>query len=235
VFDPSDPVADYPLDRVSLIYRNTAIRTDAPGSLGHFARVHDRYISVNGNTVRYWPDPEDSSGVVEATLTGMANASFLSWARERGHVWVGGTSGRVVRYDYLNHVASSPVFCIGVTSGVTALFYSAKHNVFVSMHQVVLAFEMRVWARTPLPVSVSAPAASPAVAAGHASTLTVRVLGSDSDPCPNEAVTWALTGEGTLDRAVTETDDAGYATNRLVLPVGAAGPSVQIDVEVNIP
>lgn len=235
VSDPGDPVADYPMDRVTLLFQNTPIRTDAPGSLGHFVRVHDRYISVNGSTVRHWPDPEGSSGVVEATLTGMANASFLSWARERGHVWVGGTTGRVVRYDYINHVASSPVYRLALTTDIKALFYSAKHDVFVSMQQVGGTFEMCVWARTPLPASVSAPTASPAVAAGHASTLTVRVLGADSEPCPNEVVAWALTGEGALDLTATETDEDGYATNRLLLPLDAAGPSVQIDVEVTVP
>jgi hypothetical protein len=228
------PAPEWALDRVTHVY-GVPLSTNAPGDqLGPYAHVHDRYLRAIGASVQYTADAADTWHT-EATISGLANGAFLSWARERGHVWIGGSSGYVVCYDYINHVAASPIFRIGLTSGVVALFYSAKHDVFVSMHQVVLAFEMHVWARTPLPVSVSAPTASPAVAAGHASTLTVRVLGGDSDPCANEAVTWALTGEGALDRALTATDEDGYATNRLVLPVDAAGPSVQIDVGVTIP
>jgi hypothetical protein len=65
--------------------------------------------------------------------------------------------------------------------------------------------------------------------------LTTRVMGAHSDPCPNEVVAWALTGEGELESEFTATDAAGYAHNRLVLPVDAAGPSVQVDVELATP
>lgn len=234
VSDPGDPVPDYALGRVTRVYDTPAIRSNAPGSLGHFARVHDRYIDVNGSHVRYWPSPTGSDSP-EATLTGMSDASWLSWARERGHIWIGGSTGKVVRYDYVNKVASSPVYQLGITSGLVALFYSAKHDVFVSVRQVSTTFYTHVWARTPLPTSLSAPTASPTVAAGRAVTLTTRVLGAHSDPCPNEVVAWALTGEGDLESEFTATDADGYAHNRLVLPVDASGPSVQIDVELAVP
>jgi hypothetical protein len=229
------PASEWALDRVTHVY-GALLTTNAPGDqLGPYAHVHDRYLRTLGGRVDYTANAADTWHT-EATISGFANGAFLSWARERGHLWLAGTTGYVVRYDYINKVASSPVYRIGLSSALTGLFYSAKHDVFVSIHQIAGdARQMQVWARTPLPVSVSAPAATPAVAAGHASTLTVRVLGGDSDPCPHEAVAWALTGEGTLDRAVTATDENGYATNRLVLPVGATGPSVRIDVEVSVP
>lgn len=233
--DPGDPVSEYLMDRVMLIRRGDALNDDAPGSLGHYARVHDRYLSASGATVRAWTDPTASIGVVEATLTGMANGSFLSWARERGHVWIGGTTGRIVRYDYINHVASSPVYRIGVTTNVRAIFYSKKHDVFISMDGSGSTFNMNVWARSPVPASIAAPTASPAVATGRAVTLTTRVLDAEGLACQNEVVAWSLTGEGSLQATASETDEDGYATNRLTLPVTATGPSTQVTVEVATP
>lgn len=228
------PVTEWALDRVTHL-GTEVIATDAPGDiLAGYAHVHDRFIRPIAGGVQFSRTAADA-WATEAVLTGFSNGSFVSWARERGHVWLGGTAGHVVRYDYLNKVASSPVYRLGVTSGVIGLFYSPKHDVFVSVHQVSTTFQMRVWARTPLPASVSAPSASPAVAAGRASALSVRVLSADSEACPGEAVAWALTGAGTLAAAVTATDENGYATNRLVLPIGATGPSVRVDVEVTVP
>lgn len=228
------PASEWAFDRVTHV-AGDLLSTTAPGDLtANYAHVHDRYIRPVGGSVQFTLNAADSWHT-EATIGGFSNGHFISWSRERGRVWLGSTDGKVVLYDYVNEVAASPVYRIGVTSGVRALYYSAKHDVFVSVHDIGLTFETRVWARTPLPASLSAPVASPAVAAGHASTLTVRLLGADSEACPNEAVAWALTGEGSLDMAVTATDEDGYATNRLVLPVDAAGPSVQIDVGVTIP
>lgn len=226
------PASEWALDRITHV-AGALLTTTGPGEvLANYAHLHDRFIRPVGGSVQYTVDAADTWHT-EASIAGFDDGHFMSWSRERGRVWLGGTDGSIVLYDYLSHVAASPVYQIGLSC--RALHYSAKHDVFVSIHQVGLTCETRVWARTPLPASLSAPTASPVVAAGHASTLTVRVLGSNSEACPNEVVAWALTGEGSLDMAVTATDEDGYATNRLVLPVGAAGPSVQIDVGVTIP
>ena len=229
------PAVEWALDRITHV-TGEVLTTTAPGDLtANYAHLHDRFIRTVSGSVQYTLNAADSWHT-EATISGFSNGHFISWSRDRGRVWLGSTDGKIVLYDYVNLVAASPVYRIGVTSGVRGLFYSAKHDVFVSIHQVGSdPAETYVWARTPLPASISAPSASPAVAAGRASVLTVRVLGSNGEACPNEVVAWALTGEGALDLAVTATDEDGYATNRVVVPVDAAGPNVQIDVGVTVP
>lgn len=226
------PASEWALDRTAHI-AGALLSSTAPGDVsGNYAHVHDRFIKPVGGVVQQTDNAADT-WTTEATLTGFANGAFLSWARQRGRVWIGSTDGRLVLYDYVDKAAASPVYQIGIPA--MGLFYSAKHDVFVSMHSNGLQFETNVWARTALPTSISAPTASPAVSAGHASALSTRVLGAHSDACVNEAVAWTLTGEGELDAATTLTDEDGYATNRLVLPVDAAGPNVQVGVEVLIP
>jgi hypothetical protein len=228
------PANEWALDHVTHA-RGPLLSTTAPGDqLGAYAHLPDRFLALVGAQVRYTANAADTWHV-EATLAGFGDGAFFSWARERGHLWLGSTTGKIVRYDYVNHVASSPVYQIGVASA-QGLFYSAKHDVFVSVRNTGgVTYETFVWARTPLPASIAAPTASPSVAAGRVSTLTTRVLGADSEACPNEVVSWALTGEGELDAETSATDADGYATNRLVLPVDAAGPNVQVDVELATP
>jgi hypothetical protein len=223
---------EWALNRVTHVY-DTLLSATAPGDqLGPYAHVEDRYLIASGATVRYTANAADSWHV-EATLTGFSNGAWFSWAREKGHVWIGGSTGKVVRYNYITKAASSPVYTIGGT-GIIGLFYSAKHDVFVSVHSGSGVFQMRVWARTPVPASLSVPTSSPGVAAGRAVTLTTRAMGADSDPCPDEVITWSLTGEGELEVEHSRTDVDGYATNRLVLPVDAAGPNVQVDVALEV-
>ncbi len=229
------PATEWALDRVTHA-PGEVLTTTGPGDVSlNYAHLADRFIKPVGSRVDKTISAADA-WTTEVTFADFANGSFLSWARDRGFVWVGSTDGRIVLYDYVNKVAASPVYRIGLSSNVVGLFYSAKHDVFVAVHTPTgSVFDMYVWARTPLPASVSNPTAAPAVAAGRAVTLTTRVLGADSDPCPDEVVAWTLTGEGTLESDATVTDEDGYATNRLTVPVDAAGPDLQIDVEVVIP
>lgn len=233
VFDATDSSDEWLLDRVSLIGVQL-LGSEAPGDfLAAFAHLQDRYISPSGDRVNYTANGADGSHI-ECTIAGLSGANTLSWAREPGRVWIGTTTGLIVQYDFVNKVASSPVYRLGIVA-TRGVFYSAKHDVFISVRYNAGVNETHVWGRRPLPNSIAAPTADRTVQAGRAVTLTTRVMGADSDPCANEVVAWSVIGEGTLERAATYTDADGYATNRLVVALDVAGPDLQVTVAVVTP
>lgn len=221
---------------VDRVHHNSGalIRSDhPPTSLGESVTLHDRWLTISGAEVRARASTVGDL-TVERTIAGFASGSCFSWARERGHLWLGGTTGRVVLYDYANKIEASPVWHIGLTN-VACLYYSKKHDVFVSMHSDEGQFLMSVWARTPLPSSIAAPTFIVAPAPGLVVTATTRVLGSNSEPCADEVVSWSVDGEGELVAETSRTDADGYATVQIAIPIDATGPDMTVEVEVVVP
>lgn len=208
--------------------RDNIVSTD----VAFFARahVHDRYLRASSNHLQYMTGAA-GTWINEATITGFSGTNDgFSWARESNEAWCSsGGSGQVFRYNFVTKQVTSPVYTIGMAC--VALFYSAKHDVFVSLHNTHAPHETRVWARTPSPATVSAPTATPPIKAGLVSTLRCRVLGDASEPCPGEVVAWSLTGEGVLSAEASATDEDGYAEVQLAMPLAATG-SAQVDVEL---
>jgi hypothetical protein len=202
---------------------------------GESATLPDRWLTLASADVRKIVlEDETYKMSLERTIPNFAAGRCFSWARERGHIWLGGATGRVVLYDYVNKVEKSAVFRIGL-SAVACLYYSKKHDVFVSMHSDGTQYLMNVWARTPVPASIAAPTFNVAPAPGLVVTATTRVLGSHGEPCADEVVTWAVVGEGELVADTSRTDADGYATVQIAIPVDATGPEMTVEVEVVVP
>lgn len=199
------------------------------------ARLHDRYIRGLGN--RIWSRPLDLStsfapeSAVLAGLSPSPNTNSLSWGEAASEIIVATNGGQITRYDYIAKAQRGGVSTIGM--GNEGLWYSRRLRVFVSLHLLIGSphvLQVRVWATTPKPASISAPQASPAPQAGKRSTITARVLGAHNEPCAGEIVAWSLTGPGTLALAATTTDANGYATTYFDAPLAAAGDA-QISAE----
>lgn len=208
--------------------RDNVVSSDLPSMAR--AHVHDRFLRTSVTHVQF---ALGASGgyTTEATVAGFnaTTGDGFSWAREANEIWCADGHGMVFRYNYATKEVTSPVYSIGMTC--LNLFYSAKHDVFISLHNADSPHYMRVWARTPLPASISAPTATPAIKAGLVSTLRCRVLGDAGEACPDEVVAWSLTGDGILIADTSTTDENGYAEAQIVMPLDASG-DVQVDVEV---
>jgi hypothetical protein len=222
---------------VDRVHHNSGVllRSDhPPTNLGESVTLHDRWLTLGGAEVRARASTAGDL-TVERTIVGFTSGrGSFSWARERGHLWLSGESGHLVLYDYANKTEVGPVWRIGLTT-VSCLYYSKKHDVFVSMHYDGTQYLMSVWARTPLPTSIAAPTFNVTPAPGLVVTATTRVLGSYNEPCADEVVTWTVVGEGELVADTSRTDADGYATVQIAIPIDATGPEMTVGVEVVVP
>lgn len=218
-------------DRVTRAPGRVLTSNEAMFAASNYARLADRYISVNASKVQ----TAAFGGSVltdECNLVGISLASSLSWAREPERVWIGSANGEIGQYDHVSKAQVGSVYKIGMAC--VRLWYSAKHDVFISVHNTGAGvWQLRVWARTVLPVSVFAPVAESALNAGRVVSLKCRVLGADGDACEGEVVSWSLTGPGALSPLTSLTDATGWARTNYYVPLGASG-SADIDVEVSV-
>jgi hypothetical protein len=196
----------------------------------HYAKLSDRYLSVVGSMVKTFTT-DASETTTERSIPGLSNAQNMSWAREPERLWIGSTGGLVVQYDHVAKVEAGPIYSIGMSC--SGIWYSKKHDVFISLHNAGSGvWQTRVWARTVKPASISAPVAESTLAAGKVVSLKCRVLGSLSEVCEDEVVTWELTGPGSLSPLLSKTDAQGWARTKYTVPLSASG-SADIAVEVS--
>lgn len=170
-----------------------------------------------------------SGWVVDAELPISAGA-YLSHADNPDEVWVANFLGECVRYDWRRRLVVSGVMrthlpCFG-------MFYSRKHRVILTISSESNIRRVRVWATTPRPVTL-VQTVTPAPTAGRVSRLSVRLLGSDSEPCPGESVRWTAPSGYQVITVQPVTDESGYALADLIVPMGAAG-SASVTAEVVI-
>jgi hypothetical protein len=108
-------------------------------------------------------------------------------------------------------------------------WYVPKYDVFVEMKSQ----QIKILTDATAPDSLSNPVASPSVAAGIASQVSVQLLGAQSEPCVGELINWSIrSGTGTLAEPQSATDATGTAINTLIIPVGSSG-SVAVDAQFN--
>ncbi len=156
----------------------------------------------------------------------------VSRGRSPTEVCTAWNSGKILFYDVALKAqpAQVPMF---VVDSFDACFYVPKWNVFwVFTHGV-----FQIVAHTPAPATLSNPAVVDvlldAVEAGHVSHIRVRCLGSNSEPCTGELINWSIAaGAGFLAEPQSATDDSGYASNKLVIPIGSAG-TVTVNAELD--
>lgn len=223
---------EWDVDVVTL-YKSAQFAADTPSPLGHnYARLHDRYIYPIGGRIDWKPLDLSAGWVAETTLTGFANGVSLSWGTLSDEIIVGTTDGKVVRYDWVAKAFRGAVQQIGMSC--KGIWWSALHGVYLSLHDAGTTLELRVWAATVQPASVSNPTPDATITAGRRTRIRSRVLGAHSDPCEGEVVAWALTGVGTLSSAASYTDADGYAETYYEAPLDAASAAIEITAEVAI-
>jgi len=198
----------------------------------NYARLHDRYIYPIGGRIDWRPLDLSAAGSVETSLAGLANAVSLSWGTLRDEIVVGTSDGRAVRYDWVAKAFRGSVNTIGMSC--KGIWWSARHGVYLSLHDAGSTLELRVWAATVQPASVSAPAPDATITAGRRTRITARVLGANADPCEGEVVAWSLTGVGSLTQAASYTDADGYAVTYYEAPLDGASAAIEITAEVAI-
>lgn len=219
-------------DRITLV-DDQVVRESGPVlGLTGITLLHDRYLRLSGREVQTRSLESGGTWTVERALPlpSGSSAQWMSWAREPSRLWIGVSNGRVIAYDWVAKTEVGTAYVTGVAN--RGMFYSAKHDVFVSLHHDAGLDQcfVRVWARTPAPTVLSAPTALSAVNQGTAVRLRTRLTGANADPVADEVVGWSVTGDATLLAASTKTDTDGYAYNTLRV-AQAAGASVTVDVE----
>ncbi|WP_454752153.1 hypothetical protein [Cupriavidus necator] len=183
-------------------------------------RTPDRYLRVAGTNVQYKPLTLVGGWTYEASLTGgVTGPVTVSRTRDANVLAVAFSNGIILFYDWVNKRQVEGVAYVGANAGA---WYSPRHDIFV----VLVSHQLKIFASTPRPASLSNPVAVAPLTKGRASAVKVRALGSNSEPCPRELVDWSLTGPGALAVAQSETDADGWAWNTYVAPMAAGGSPV---------
>ncbi len=197
----------------------------------NYARLHDRYVYPLAGRVYWRPLDLSASGVIEASADNLTHAVSLSWAAGSELV-VGSSDGLVAHYDWIKKSFVGALRTIGMTC--LGLWWSAKHGVYVSLHNDGATLTLRVWAATVQPAVVGTPTPDAPLSAGHRTRILARVLGANADPCAGEVVAWSLAGLGTLSPLASRTDTSGYAETWYDAPLSSGGADIQISAEVAV-
>ena len=222
---------EWDIDPVTL-YKTTQAASDYIVIARGYARLHDRYIYPIGGRIDWKPLDLSAGWAVEQSLAGLTNAACLSWGSRLDEIIVGTEDGQAVRYDWVAKTFIGPIHTIGMAC--LGLWWSALHGVYLSLHDAGTTLEVRVWAATVQPASVSNPAPDATITAGRRTRIRSRVLGAHADPCKGEVVAWTLTGAGALSPAASYTDADGYASTYYEAPLSGGGAGIEIIAEVAI-
>lgn len=221
---------EWDVDTVTL-FKTTQVG-DSYVTLGrNYARLHDRYVYPLAGRIYARPLDLSASGTIEASVDNLTHGVSLSWAAGN-EIVVGSSDGLVARYDWLTKTFVGPLHTIGMTC--RGLWWSARHGVYVSLHDAGTTLVLRVWAATVLPAVVGQPTPDAPLTAGHHTRLRVRVLGAHADPCAGEVVAWSLSGPGTLSPVASVTDDQGVAETGYDAPLSSGAEEIQIRAEVAV-
>jgi hypothetical protein len=132
----------------------------------------------------------------------------ISWAGE-GLVMVSSkTNGKIVFVNYLTQEITNQ----GKVDAFHQATYDPNHGVIMTLGTDE---KIRIYHPTGVPYQFSGPTFSPAtVKQWGAHKLTVQLLGSDNEKCPNWWIRWWLAdGKGWLACEYSKTDADGYAYN----------------------
>lgn len=223
------PAGDWDIDPVTWGY-GEKVGSD-PLTYSNFLRLPDRYLRPGSNRIESATRGVSlGAWVSEATYTGLGPITSFSWARDARQIVVGFQNGWLRRYDFEAKTFVGETQRIGTTC--RGLWYSARHDVYISLSDDTSGLLLRIWASTPQPAAVSAPVASPGLIAGRRVQMSASVTGSEGEPCAGETVAWSLDGPGTLLLAATETDGSGTARTYYDTPADAAGMEVTLTATV---
>lgn len=195
-------------------------------------RCEDRFIGIGTplSTIKTWPLDMSQAAVTEATLTGAGSGIYRpQWSRTRDAniLAIAFQNGNVLYYDHVQKQQADGFAYIGANLGA---WYSPRHNVFLKL---TTDRQLEIYANAPRPYSLSNPSGD-APARGRMTTYTVRVLGAQNEPCPNEIIDWSLDpgDPGQLRGAQSSTDSDGYASIDYFAPVIGSLGSITVNAEI---
>lgn len=191
----------------------------------------DRYLGFfdNGSGVQAQATTDGTIYTAEYTFTGPSPGTLVNVSRSRSptEVCLTFSSGQMRFYDTTLKAQVGDTLFIG--EAPDGCWYVPKFDIFVE----VKSLQIKILADVTAPYSLSNPVATPTVEAGVASSLSVQLLGAQSEPCVDELINWSIaSGEGSLAVSQSATDLTGTALNTLVIPVGSTG-TVTVDAELN--
>lgn len=221
---------EWDIDAVTLF--KTARVGDSYVALGrNYARLHDRYVYPLAGRIYVRPLDLSAPGTIEASVDTLTHGVSLSWSAGNEFV-IGSSDGLVARYDWITKTFVGELRTIGMAC--LGLWWSAKHGVYVSLHNDGATLTLRVWAATVRPAVVGTPTPDAPLSAGHRTRIRATVFGAHTDPCAGEVVAWSLTGPGTLAPLASYTNDDGVAETWYDAPLSSGAEELQISAEVAI-
>lgn len=217
----------YKFNKRAATFGDFVIGTETTGYVsGAQVRTPDRYLHIEGTNVQSKPLTLVGGWSYEASLSGAAidGGATVSTTRDAHVLAIAFSNGPVVFYDWVKKTQVGGVAFIGINAGA---WYSPRHDIYVAL----TGAQLNVFASSPRPSTISNPVAVAALAKGRASSIKARVLGSNSEPCSDEIVDWALSGPGALELTQSATDSDGWAWNTYVAPQVAGGtPTITAEV-----
>ena len=142
------------------------------------------------------------------------------------------TTGKLALLDYLNRI----ILWQSKVRPALVCAYDTLHNLVVTVES---DHKVRVYLITPIPATLSAPEFYPApaqVTRLQGYPVRVRLLGDAGEPCPGYWMRWDfvnIPAKGYLQKAMSCTDQEGYARNYYFGPHQTIGPET-IRAEVSI-
>jgi hypothetical protein len=180
----------------------------------------DRYLAFRdtGSSVQALYTHDGTTYTAEYTFPFHGSLVSVSRGRSMTEVCLVFSGGQICFYDVSLKTQNGPTLFAG--EDPDGCWYVPKYDIFVE----VKSLQVKILADAAQPYSISIPTATPAVDAGLVSQLQVQLLGAQSEPCVGEMINWSITaGSGSLIKPQSTTDNNGYATNALVIPVGSTG------------
>ena len=188
----------------------------------------DRYVGFfdSGAGMQAQATHDGTMYVSEYTFTSPSAGTLKNVSRGRSttEVCLAFYNGQVRFYDLSLKVQNGPTLFVG--EAPDGCWYVPKWDVFVEL----LSLQVKILADATAPATLSNPIALTNtdllgdVIAGRIAELQVQLLGAQSEPCIGELINWSVTsGVGLLTAPQSTTDDNGYATTGLIIPIGGTG------------
>lgn len=166
------------------------------------------------------------------TMAGVGLFDFLAPAGDGVALACDKESGVVALLDYVNQAwiwqSSVPVFLCAA--------YDSRHDLVITLQSDK---KIRIFLALPYAATLADPIFVPTITEAHrlhGYKVRTRLTGAGGEPCPGYWIEWSLLGDpakGYLEKAVSKTDQDGYAWNFYFGPA-AVGDTGQETIKVKV-
>jgi hypothetical protein len=206
-----------------------------PPSVGVFGQAHavvtDRFLQFDLHGAN-WSNLDDAQTWAQeyawsGSSPGGVESISVAGPTELCVAFGTGSTPQIRFYDFVAKKQSRPTLFVSETH--QGVWYVPKWDLFVELK----SRQLKILANAIHPASISTPAFSPSPTAGEVSTVSVTVLGAQSEPCVGELIDWTITaGGGSLSATQSTTDSSGHASVLYIAPTTLVG-SVTIQAQLS--